>query len=269
MNLDPSASSSPSLTSHGFNIEGALPGGAEQYILNLYSQVAEPFASEGEMTEWLASKGVDCDVANSRKGLTKLFEKIEAGEAKLIYDSQSNRVFRCARVARIDAEITIAGETFPLVELCQIFLKDKISKSVLESSDCSDVGDLLSKIEIRSAQVRNSQQLWETLIGEEDAELGARRGVKEELGLTTAVADQVEISMTSRLVEYEDPIDWPGIHSILETNSAKAVLPESISRPVFWELEAGDQITIFVATPNAPVIKGLLGAVIPNIQYVA
>ncbi len=240
---------------------------AQEHLVSIYSSPGEHFDSEMGMRDWLTQKGIDLALADSKKGLRKLFEKIEAGEAKLTFDSESGRVIRCARVAKIDTEVTIHGEIYPLVELCQIFLAHKTTKAELKAADLAGVIAQLQPPDIRSAQVRDSQQLWETLIGEEAALEGARRGVQEELGLTMEEARRAQITMYETVLEYESPIDWPEIHSILETNQAKAVLPEEISKPVYWELEAGDQITIFVAAPNAPTIRALLGAIFPKIQY--
>lgn len=220
------------------------------------------------MREWLDGHGVDCRLADSKKGLRKLFEKIEKGEARLLHDERSGSVVRPARVVKMNVEATIKGERYPLVELCQIFLVDKIAPELMLINDPLRVPEVLSKLKIRSAQVRNTTQLWETLVADEETRAGTIRGLMEELRLSHEEAATAELVISEPTLEYEAPIDWPGIHSVLEIHEATAILPEKISKPVVVELEAGDQITIFVATPNAPVIRALFRAVIPNIKYV-
>ena len=234
----------------------------------IYAHQGERFASLEDMIAWLEAKGVDSKLADSKKGLRKLFEKINKGEARLLYDERSGRVVRPARVAKLNVEATIKGARYPLVELCQIFLAEKVAPDLLLTDDPLKVPDVLSKLKIRTAQVRNTTQLWETLIADEDARAGAIRGLMEELRLTQEEAEAAELVLSAPTLEYEEPVDWPEIHSVLEIHEATAILPEEISKPVVVELEAGDQITIFVATPNAPVIRALFRAVIPNIKYV-
>ncbi|MCB0337911.1 MAG: hypothetical protein KDD62_16450 [Bdellovibrionales bacterium] len=233
----------------------------------IYHSAPMLFRSPVELKEWLTSCKVDLALADSKKGLEKLFGKIEKGEARLVYDEGTATVLRIARVAKIDVEVTIHGERYPLVELCQVFLNQEINESDLTVQDPAEVTAVLSKLDIRSAHVRDSQELWETLIAEEDAVIGARRGLVEELNYTEAEAGLATLHMKAPTLQYEQPVDWPGIHSVLEINSANAILPESISKPAYVELEAGDQITIFIATPGAPVIRSLLGKIIPNIHY--
>jgi hypothetical protein len=237
-------------------------------LAQIYAQQGERFASLDEMIAWLNDKSVDCRLADSKKGLRKLFEKIEKGEARLLYDPRSHCVFRPARVAKMHVEATLEGERYPLVELCQIFLVEKIAPELLLMDDPARVPEILSNLKVRTAQVRNTTQLWETLFADEDPRAGAIRGLMEELRLTQEQAAMAELVLSAPTLEYEAPIDWPGIHSVLEIHEATAVLPEPISKPVVVEVEAGDQITIFVATPNAPVIRALFRAVIPNIKYV-
>ncbi len=238
------------------------------HLARLDAYAGERFASLDEMTAWLENKGIDGLSANSKKGLHKLFEKIEKEEARLFYDSISGCVVRRARVVKMNVEATIKGERYPLVELCQIFLAEKIAPESLWITDPSRVPEVLSKVNIRTAQVRDTTQLWETLVADEDARVGVFRGLMEELQLSQEDAATVELVMTPATLEYEAPIDWPGIHSVLEIHEATVILPEKISKPVVVEFNAGDQISIFVATPNAPVIRALFRAVIPNIQYI-
>lgn len=106
------------------------------------------------------------------------------------------------------------------------------------------------------------------MIKDENPEEGARRGVREELGYTVEEGQLVELSMQAPVIEYEEPIDWPSIPSVLEINPGQAVIPEEISKAAYIELEAGDQITIFVATPGAPLARALLSMVIPKIHYI-
>lgn len=246
-----------------------LSAGSKADLIRLYSQHAESFCSEASMREWLTSKKVNCSEADSCKGLNKLFDKTKKGEARLVYDSHNERVVRIARAAKIAVEVTIHGDCYPLVELCQIFLGEKVVASDLLASDPHQVSELVSRLKIRSAQVRDSQQLWETLISDEDPFEGARRGLIEELGLSETDSRKVKLTIGESGLEYEPPIDWPGIPSVLEIHQALAILPEEISKPVYVELEAADQITIFVATPNGPVLRTLLGMVLPKIKYVS
>lgn len=244
------------------------PQYTEAALARIFELAPPEISSLREMQDWLVDHGVDLATADSRKGLQKLFTKIEKGEARLVFDSESGNVFRCARVAKLAVDATIHGERYPLIELCQIFLAEPVTEGVLELTDPEEVGDLLAKIKIKGAQVRNSQELWETLVANEDAEAGARRGLVEELRMSEADAASADLRMTQTRVEYEAPIDWPGIHSVLETNEGRAILPPEISRAAYVELEAGDQLTIFVATPGAAVVQGLLRQVLPGIHYV-
>jgi len=250
------------------SISDPLSIGDQANLVRIYAHQGERFVSLEDMIAWLEAKGVDCRLADSKKGLRKLFEKIKKGVARLLYDELSRCVVRPARVAKINVEATIKGERYPLVELCQIFLAEKVAEDLLLTNDPLQVPDVLSKLKIRTAQVRNTTQLWETLIADEDARAGAIRGLMEELRLNQEEAEAAELTMSEPTLEYEAPVDWPGIHSVLEIHEATAILPEKISKPVVVEVEAGDQITIFVATPNAPVIRALFRAVIPNIRYV-
>jgi hypothetical protein len=239
----------------------------KQRRLLQFLKTGESFQSEEVMRSWLEEKGVDLNCADSGKGIHKLFQKVQLGEATLIYDEVEHRVYRCATASRIATEITFHGERYPLFELCQIFLKDAIDRKCLEVTDPKEVMQVLSSLRIRSAHVRDSLEIWETFIGDEDPLLATRRGVKEELGLSLEDADKVEISMLRSGIEYEAPLDWPGIHSILRIFDAYAILPEEISKPVFVELEKGDQLTIFVATPNSDVLKGIMRMIIPKMNF--
>lgn len=243
--------------------------GDPTHLARIYAHRAERFASYEGMVAWLSGNGIDCQRANSKKGLRKLFEKIHKGEARLLNDERSGCVVRPARVAKLNVEATIKGERYPLVELCQVFLVDKIAEELLFIDDPLKVPEVLSKLKIRAAQVRNTVQLWETLFSEEDARAGALRGLVEELGLLPNEAETAELTLSEPKLEYEAPIDWPGIHSVLEIHEATVILPEVISKPVFVEVEGGDQITIFIATPNAPVLRALFQAVIPNLHWVS
>ena len=234
----------------------------------IYGAKPLSFSSESAMREWLSGHGVDLALADSREGLGKLFQRIEKGEARLVYDEGRKLVYRTARVAEIAVEATIHGERYPLVELCQIYLKNKISPEALQISDPEEIAPLLSSLEIRSAQVRNSMELWETLDRNEDSTKGARRGLVEELKLKEHEAQKAHLTMTQPRLVYEEPINWPGLHSVLEVNQGRALLPEEISKPAYVEIENGDKITIFVATPGAPLIRALLKKIIPNIHYV-
>lgn len=234
----------------------------------IYAREGERFASIDELSAWLGAKGVDCGAADSRKGLRKLFEKLRNGEARLVYDEVTGRVFRPARAVKMNVEVTIHGERYPLVELCQVFLAETIAPELLLSLDPFRVLEVLPRVKIRSAQVRNTTQVWETLVVGEEPRAGAIRGLIEELGLHPDEAARVALGDFRQTLEYEVPIDWPGIHSVLEIHETTAVVPEAIAKPVFVELNA-DQVTIFVATPNAPVIRALLAAILPKIRYVA
>jgi hypothetical protein len=239
--------------------------GNEHHLTELLSRVGESFDSEASMRSWLKEKGVDCTQADGAKGLQSLYGKIEKGEATLVYSQSDQRVYRGATTARISTEVTIHGERYPLFELCQIFLENKIEPESLAISDPEQVPDMLASISIRNAHVRSSQELWETFIGNEDPLLATRRGIKEELGLSDEEAERVDVRMLGSGIEYEEPIDWPGIHSVLRIHDAHALLPEEISKPVFVELEKGEQLSIFVATPNSQVLRGIMKMVIPRI----
>jgi hypothetical protein len=234
----------------------------------IYAREGERFASMDELYAWLRAKGVDCGAADSRKGLRKLFEKISNGEARLMYDEITGCVFRSARVVKMSVEVTIHGECYPLVELCQVFLAETIAPELLLSQDPSRVLEVLPRVKIRSAQVRNTTQVWETLVVGEEPRAGAIRGLIEELGLGSEEAAGVALGDFRETLEVEVPIDWPGIHSVLEIHETTVVLPEAMAKPVFVELN-GDQVTIFVATPKAPMIRALLAAILPKIRYVA
>ena len=246
-----------------------LQAGTQGELIRLLSRKGEDFESEKAMREWLESKGINCDSADSRKGLHKLFGKIEKGEARLVYDELNERVIRAARVARISVEATIHGELYPIIELCQVFLDGKIDAADLIATDPSDVARIISGLKTRSVQIRDSQQIWETLVGDEDPVQGVKRGLSEELGLSSVEVQKVILTTGESEVGYEPPIDWPGIHSVLEIHHAKAALPEEISKPVFVELEGDDQITVFVAAPGAPVMRYLFSMLLPGFRYVS
>jgi hypothetical protein len=237
-------------------------------IARIHQSASPEFTSEAMLRQWISDNKVDVTWADSKKGINKLFQKIVKGEARMVADEDTGAVFRLARVAKVGVDVTIGGQLYALVELCQVFLNRPIDPAALTMQDPAAVAGLISQLDIRSAQVRDSLELWETLVQDEDASLGARRGLVEELGLTETEASEASLEMTGVGKEYEAPIDWPGIHSILETNGAKAVLPERISKPTFVEIQGGDQITLFVATPGAPLIRALLGKIVPNIHYI-
>lgn len=241
----------------------------EEELTRIFSNPGEVFHSLEAMRAWLDAKGVNLVSADSAKGLNKLFNKIRIGEAKLVYDELTNQVYRCATVSKISTEVTIHEERYPLFELCQIFLEEPIDPSCLGVTNPAEVVKILSSIEIRSAHVRDSQELWETFIGDEDPLLATRRGVQEELKLSASDAHKVKIAMLGSGIEYEPPIDWPGIPSILHIFEAYALLPEEISKPVFVELEKGDQLTIFVATPNSDVMRGIMKLIIPRMKIIS
>jgi hypothetical protein len=236
-------------------------------MLKLYAMPSVVFNSEQEMCDWLASKGVDLALADSGKGLKKLFNKIKKGEARLVYDESSGRVYRPARVARIEVEATLEGKLVPLVELCQIFLVEKMDPSTLKVLEADQIEALVATLAVRSSHVRSSNEMWETLIGSEDATMGARRGIKEELGITEEEAAEALLTEVSTVVEYEPPIDWPGIHSVLETHNYAAVLPASISKPVYAEVEEGDQLTFFVPAQSAAALRERVRKIIPNLRF--
>lgn len=236
-------------------------------LARIYAQRGEHFACYEDLVSWLSGNGIDCQRANSKKGLRKLFDKLHKGEARLLRDEHSGCVVRPARVAKLNVEATLQGQRYPLVELCQIFLVDKIAEELLFVDDPLQVPDVLTKLKIRAANVRNTVQIWETLFSDEDARAGALRGLVEELRLRPEEAETAALTLLEPTLEYEAPVDWPGIHSVLEIHEATAILPEAISKPVFVEVEGGDQITIFIATPNAPVLRALFQAVMPNLHY--
>lgn len=236
-------------------------------LARIFQQEGETFSSLTAMRKWLEAQGIDCAAADNVKGLDILFGKVRKKEARLVFAGKSGQVLRLARTARLDVEVTIHGQRYPLFEFCQIFLDKPTTPAILASPDEKNATRSVGNLAFRTAHVRDSQQLWETLTPDEDPLKGARRCLREELGLSAREAGLAGLTMARPVLEFEHPIEWPGIPTILETHPGRVVLPEEISKPVYVELEKGNQITVFVATPNTPVMKLLLRQIIPDIVY--
>lgn len=131
------------------------PSFAQVDLERLYYSEGVQFGSEEELRQWLSDNQVDLALADSKKGLEKLFGKIEKGEARLVLDEGTGTVLRVARVAKIGVNATIHGEQYPLVELCQIFLNSPVDEAALLTRDPDQVVALIDQLDIRSAQVRN------------------------------------------------------------------------------------------------------------------
>jgi hypothetical protein len=206
-----------------------------------------------DLTTWLGSCGVDVAQADTGKGLQDLFHKVLSGEAELVYDETTRSVYRIARVVRIDASITIHGERYRPFEMVQIF-----------RNPSSNVAS-----EQPRAMIRNTSELWETLHHSEvDYSAAAQRGVGEELGIKESERSRIGVD-TQRPTQYiEEPIDWPGIPSLLTEVRATATVPEDLSKPSYIERNAtGTKAIVTVALPDDPQLQNDIGLVWPLVSY--
>lgn len=225
--------------------------------------------SEGQLRSWLGRHGVDCELADRKQGITNLFHKVQQGEASLVYDSESRQVYRLAKVVSLDVTVTLQGERYIPIELIKIFLAgDPPSREQVLSGA---VLDTISgnQVEVRSAQVRNSLAIWETL-GPDDTtfERAAARGLHEELGLPEEQMGEVDITTDKPALELESPIDWPGIPSILMRSHGVAIVPEALSKPVYFEYNSDKkQLSLFTAIPDNLFVRSLVERVLPKIDY--
>jgi len=217
----------------------------------------------------LAANRVDVHNADSAKGLRDLHQKIQSGEASVVYDPTSQQVYRIARVVRVvDATMTIQGRAYMPFEMVQI-----ISPRAPSNGDVvAEGGSLSSPLSpTPRALVRNTGELWETLHRTEtDYVAAAQRGVGEELGIPVAERSRIEVTTEQPTTYIEEPIDWPGIRSVLTEVRATAVIPEDLSKPGFVEKSAdGTKTTIIVAVPREGDVLENLKIVWPDVQYAA
>lgn len=205
--------------------------------------------SEDAMRSWLEEKGVDLAQANSKKGLSDLYSKISTGEAELVYDAQTNTVYRLARVVRMDVTTTHQGEPYRMIELAQVF-PDRDGR-------------------IRSAQVRDTTQLWETLNpNESDPVAAISRGLGEELGIAERDRHQLVVELVGNSRYIERPIDWPGIPSVIDEVRATVGVPEGLAPPAYFERNSqGSKLSFYVSIPDKPHAIEAITQILPHINY--